>query len=83
MSWLSLILAVLKVINAFMDWANREKLMQAGYDKAIAETAAAILKKTAAGRAMMEKVNAMSDAEVDDGLRGLEPADNVSTRSGR
>lgn len=73
MSWLSLILTILKVVNAFMDWANREKLMQAGYDKAIAEASAAILKKTAAGRAMMEKVNAMSPEEVDAGLRDLEP----------
>lgn len=73
MTWLSLIIAVLKVVSAIMDWVNREELMQAGYDQAIAEVSAAILKKTVAGRAMMEKVNAMSDAEVDAGLRGLEP----------
>lgn len=73
MSWISLILAVLKVVNAIMDYVNREKLIQAGYDKAIAEQSAAIMRKTAAGKAIMEKVDAMSDAEVDDSLRGLEP----------
>ena len=73
LTWASLALAVLKVINAFMNYFNQEKLIQSGYDKAIAEVSAAILQKTAAGKAILEKVNAMSDADVDAGLRGLEP----------
>jgi len=73
LTWASLALAVLKVINAFMNYFNQEKLIQSGYDKAIAEVSAAIMQKTAAGKAILEKVNAMSDADVDAGLRGLEP----------
>jgi hypothetical protein len=72
-TWGSIILAALKLINAIMGAVNREKWMQAGADAEIAKISAAILQKTTAGKAMMEKVNAMSDAEVDDGLRGLEP----------
>ncbi len=73
LTWASLALAILKVVNAFMIYFNQEKLVQSGYDKAIAEVSSAILQKTAAGKAIMDKVNGMTDAEVDAGLRGLEP----------
>lgn len=73
MSWVSLALALLKFVNQIMAWANESKLIAQGYDKAIAEVTQSILIKTAAGKAMMEKVNAMSDADVDAGLVGLEP----------
>jgi hypothetical protein len=56
-----------------MTYFNQDRLIQSGYDKAIAEASAAIMKNTAAGKAILEKVNAMSDDEVDAGLRGLEP----------
>lgn len=73
MTWVSLILAVLKVVNGLMDYVNREKLMKAGADAEIAKVSAAILQKTEAGKKIWEKVDAMSEAEVDAGLRGLEP----------
>lgn len=73
MTWVSLALALLKFVNAIMTWARERELISEGYDKAIAEETQSILVKTTAGKAIMEKVNAMSDAEVDDGLRGLEP----------
>lgn len=73
MSWLSLALALLKLVNGIMTWARERELISEGYDRAIAEETQSILIKTAAGKAIMEKVNAMSDKEVDDGLRGLEP----------
>lgn len=72
-SWISLALALLKVVNAIMTWARERELISAGYDQAIAEVSQSILLKTDAGKKIMENVNAMSDAEVDDGLRGLEP----------
>lgn len=72
-TYLSIALAVLKLIAAFMTWARQRELITEGYDQAIAEVSQAILVKTAAGKAIMEKVNAMSDKDVDDGLRGLEP----------
>jgi hypothetical protein len=72
-SWISLALALLKLVNGIMTWARQRELISEGYDQAIAEVAQSIMVKTTAGKAIMEKVNAMSDAQVDDGLRGLEP----------
>lgn len=73
MTWVSLALALLKFVNTIMMWARENELITKGYDQAIAEVTQSILVKTTAGKAIMEKVNAMSDAEVDAGLRGLEP----------
>mgnify|MGYP007100060502 CR=1 FL=1 len=73
MSWVSLALALLKFVNSVMTWARERELISEGYDRAIAEVSQSILVKTTAGKAIMDKVNRMSDAEVDDGLRGLEP----------
>lgn len=73
MSWISLALALLKFVNSIMNWAREKELIDQGYDKAIAEVTQSILAKTTAGKAILEKVNRMADAEVDDGLRGLEP----------
>lgn len=73
MSWLSLALTLLKVVNQIMTWARERELISTGYDKAIAEVSQSIFVKTTAGKAIMEKVNAMSDAEVDAGLLDLEP----------
>jgi hypothetical protein len=73
LTYVSLILAILKLINTLMDYVNKEALMKAGADAEIAKTSAAILRKTQAGKAIMEKVDAMSNKEVDDGLTALEP----------
>jgi len=73
MSWLSLALALLKLVNSIMTWARERELVSEGYDKAIAEQSAEILKKTSAGKAILERVNALSDDDVDAELRGLEP----------
>ena len=72
-TWAGIILAVLKLINTIMGTLNQDKWMQAGADAEIAKISASILARTEAGKKMMEKVNAMSDADVDAGLRDLEP----------
>jgi hypothetical protein len=72
-TWADIVLLGLKIINIIMGDIDENKWMQAGEDAEIAKISAAILGKTTAGKAMLEKVNAMSDAEVDAGLRGLEP----------
>lgn len=72
-SWIGLALQLLKLVNAIMLKVEREGLIKQGYDQAIADETKAILVKTEAGKRMMEKVNAMSDEDVDAGLRGLEP----------
>lgn len=73
LTWAGLILALLKTINLLMDRVNTDEAMKAGADAEIAKVSAAILAKTKAGKAIMEKVNALSDADVDTQLRGLEP----------
>ena len=74
-SWISLALALLKLVNGIMTWARERELISEGHDAAIAEAASQILVKTTAGKAIMEKVNAMDEKQVDAGLRSLEPAD--------
>ena len=56
-----------------MGMINREQAKQDGRNEVIAEMALAIAQRVASKKAIQEKVNAMSDAEVDAGLRGLEP----------
>jgi len=70
---LGLALAALKFVNFIMGFINREQLMEAGRQEEIAKVSAEIMRKTAAGKAIWEKVNAMSDADVDAALIGLEP----------
>ena len=71
-TYAGLALALLKFINNLMNYVDREQMLKVGADAEIAKTSAAILSKTEAGKKIMEKVNAMSDEDVDDGLRGLE-----------
>ncbi len=70
-TWPEIILAVLKLVNAIMGAIEQDKWMKAGADAEIAKISASILRKTAAGKAIMEKVDAMSDADVDAELRRL------------
>jgi hypothetical protein len=72
-TWAEIILAALKLINVIMGAVNQDTWMQAGRDAEIAKVSADILAKTQAGKAIMEKVNAMPDSDVDAGLRDLEP----------
>ena len=72
-TWAEIVLLVLKIADAIMTQVGDAKQFQAGTDAEIAKVSAAILRKTQAGKAIMEKVDAMSDKEVDDGLTALEP----------
>jgi hypothetical protein len=72
-TWAEIILLILKIADAIMGRVNQDEWIKAGADAEIAKISAAILAKTAAGKKMMEKVNALSEPEVDAGLRGLEP----------
>jgi hypothetical protein len=71
--WAEIVLLILKIVNAIMGEIGDERQFKAGADAEIAKISAAILRKTTAGKAIMEQVDAMSDAEVDAALRGLEP----------
>ena len=54
-------------------WARARELISEGQDAALAAVTIEILGKTTRGKAIMEKVNALSESEVDAGLRSLEP----------
>jgi hypothetical protein len=70
---LGLALAVLKFVNFLMGMINREQAKQDGRNEVIAEIAFRIAQRVASKKAIQEKVDAMSDEEVDAGLRDLEP----------
>jgi hypothetical protein len=72
-TWAEIALLVLRIANLIMEQVASNKAFQAGTDAEIAKVSAAILAKTKAGKAIMEKVNAMSEADVDAGLIALEP----------
>lgn len=80
-TWAEIVLLFLKLANAIMGEIGDARQFKAGADAEIAKISAAIMRKTAAGKAIMEKVDAMSDAEVDDGLRGLEPGAAADLRT--
>lgn len=73
MDIIALVLAVLKFINFVMDKVDRQQMKNDARNELIAEQTIALLARTTRGKAIMEKVNAMSDDDVDAGLRGLEP----------
>lgn len=79
---ISLILGLLRFANFLADLSVKNKWMTAGADAEIAKVSAEVLRKTQAGKAMMEKVDAMDEQGVDAGLRGLEPG-RVRDHDGR
>lgn len=73
MSWISLILAGLELINKITDWALRQKYINEGQMIQIAKAQAEILRKNEYGKQAMEEATAMSDAELEQRLRDFEP----------
>ncbi len=61
-------IAALKFINLLMDHIDREAMKKAGRDEAVAETLTAIADKLGVKKQIQEKIDAMSDADVDDAL---------------
>ena len=65
MSWLSLIIAVLKLLTGLIGWLQQKRLVKAGEDKVIAEQAVKLLETTKHGKRLRERVKALSDEEAD------------------
>jgi hypothetical protein len=72
MSWISLAITLLKIVSSIMTYARERELISRGQDEVIAEVTRSIFEKTTAGKAIMERVNGLSDEEVDAGFRNLE-----------
>lgn len=73
MDILGLALAVLKFVNLLMGYIGREQAKADGRREVLAAIAFDIATKVADKKALREKIDAMSDEEVDAGLRDLEP----------
>lgn len=80
MTWISLALALLKLVNAIVNWASQRELISQGYREALADMAMKIAARTATKKAIQEKIDAMSDDEVDQALRDLVAADRAPTK---
>lgn len=73
LSWIEIALALLKLVNLLTSWAHDRELISEGQRQEIAKTALAIATKVHSRDQILEMVNALSDADVDAQLRGLEP----------
>ncbi len=73
MSWVSLALALLKLVNNLMTWARERELISKGQDIEIARQSAAILAETKYAKDIRAKIAAMDPEAVDTALRELEP----------
>lgn len=65
MDWLGLALAVLKLVNWITSQVSREQIRQDARNELLAEQTLIILQRTERGKKIMEKVDAMSDDDVD------------------
>jgi hypothetical protein len=64
-AWGEMILLGIKTLLAVINWYQEKQQFNAGQDAEIAKNAVAILEKTSAGKKIMEKINAMSDGDLD------------------
>lgn len=65
MDIIGLVLAILKLVNWLTDQVDRERLKNDVRNELIAEQSMIALQRTERGKAIMEKVDAMSDDDVD------------------
>lgn len=71
MTTIEIVLAVLKLINLIMNYVDREQMKQAGRDEVLADIAQQIAVKTGVRKVILEKVDAMSEEQVNQALRDL------------
>jgi hypothetical protein len=72
-SWISLALALLKLINAIVSWSRERELITRGQDMEIAKQTAAILAQTEYAKDVRKQIAALDEAAVDRALRDLDP----------
>lgn len=76
MTWIQLAILLLKVVNSIISWAHDRRLIDQGYQQAIAEQLAAIAVKTQLKDKIRSEIDALSEKDIDDELRKLEPVNN-------
>lgn len=73
MDWIKLALIILELIEKLIDRRREQGLLDAGREMEIAKASANILRKTTVAKMVREEINALSDKELDDLLKSLEP----------
>lgn len=79
-AWLDFAIALLKLVNFIINWAHDRGMIDEGRRQVIAENAAAIQSKVKIRDEIREKVDAMPEEQVDQGLRDLVPPAAGSTK---
>lgn len=72
MTWASIILTVLRLVEWMVRIGNENKWIKIGEDRAIARSSAEVLRKTEFANETLAEITKLDDAGVDDLLRKLE-----------
>lgn len=80
MTWISLILAILQLVNKLMEYGLQQKWIAEGEAKMAAKAAAEIVRKSSYAKATAEEIADLSDGQLDDLLRWLESGETGSQR---
>lgn len=73
MTWASIILKILELVQWMIAEGERRRWIAEGEAKQIARASAEVIRKQEFGRAALRHVSGLPDADVDDLLRSLEP----------
>jgi hypothetical protein len=74
-TWVNIVLALLRIVDAILDWSEKSQLRQEGADEEIAKAAIRVAQKTGFAKKTLIQFTGMSESDVLDYLRSLEPAD--------
>jgi len=79
MIWGKIILLLLQMAHSLLELAEKNKWISEGEQRAIAASSLEVARKVSIGKKILEEVSGLSDQQVDDALRALEP-DSVPTK---
>ena len=71
--WSKIILAILSIAEILLRFGQQQKWIAEGEQRAIAAASAEILRKTEYAKQALEELGHLSDSQLDDFLRKLEP----------
>lgn len=75
-TWGEIALALIKIVSAFLDAAQRRQWLNEGEQKAIAKALVEQLRMNGYAKHALEEGASLGDAELDQRLRDFEPPDN-------
>ena len=73
MTWVSVILTLLKLADTLFSYFQQQKWISEGEAIAVAKASAEIMRKSNYAKQALEEFSAKSDSDIDDFLRNLEP----------